>query len=83
MEELLPGLVRVMEERLGRFGRPLTTVMVINLALGASSWGLKLFWDNAIYPISQFIQTTLEVQPITLEELVKKVGHKNYPLSSI
>jgi len=67
------GLVRVMEERLGRFGRLLVILMVVSLALGASAWGLKLVWDNAVYPISQFIQTIFEVQPITLEELVKQV----------
>ena len=28
-EELLPGLVKVIEERMGRVGRPFTTVIVI------------------------------------------------------
>lgn len=72
-EGLLEGLIRVLEERLGRIGRPLTTIVVICLALEFSSWGLKLFWDNAASPIANFIQTTIEVQPITLEEFVKKV----------
>ena len=71
MEEFLPGLVRLMEERLGKVGRPLTTIVIISLALGATAWGLKLFWDNAISPISQFIQTIFEVQHITLESFVR------------
>ena len=71
MEEFLPGLVRLMEERLGKVGRPLTTIVIISLALGAIAWGLRLFWDNAISPISQFIQTIFEVQHITLESFVR------------
>ncbi|MFA5316802.1 MAG: hypothetical protein WC369_05210 [Dehalococcoidales bacterium] len=73
MEEFLPGLVRVMEERLGRFGRTLATLVVICLALGASAWGLKLFWDNVIYPISRFVMTIIEVQPINFEDFVDGV----------
>ncbi|MFC1995011.1 hypothetical protein ACFLVK_01230 [Chloroflexota bacterium] len=73
MEELLPGLVRIMEEKLGRFGRPLVIVVVISLALGAIAWGIRLFWDNAVSPISQFIQAIFEVQPITLQDFVQKV----------
>lgn len=73
MEELLPGLVRVMEERLGKFGRPLTTVLVICLALGASAWGIRLFWDNLASPFSKFIQTIINMRPISLELFVEKV----------
>ncbi len=60
MEELLSGLVRVMEERLGRFGRLLTTVLVLSLALGGIAWGLKSFYDNAIWPLTQLIQGILD-----------------------
>lgn len=73
MEKFLPGLVKLMEERLGKFGRPLTTLVVISLALGALSWGIKLFWDNLVSPISKFIQIIYEVQPITSEDFVNKV----------
>ncbi|MBI4188650.1 MAG: hypothetical protein HY529_05535 [Chloroflexi bacterium] len=73
MEEFLPGLVRIMEERLGKFGRPLTTIVVLALAFGAIAWGLNLFWYNVVSPISKFIQTILEVRPFTLEDFVKTV----------
>lgn len=73
MEEFLPGLLKAMEERLGRFGRPLTTFVVICLAFGAAAWGIKLFIDNAISPLTKFILAIFEVQPITLDELVRKL----------
>lgn len=38
-EELLPGLVKVVEERMGLVGRPFTTVIVIAAGLGVIAWG--------------------------------------------
>ncbi|MDO8749689.1 MAG: hypothetical protein Q7K03_00885 [Dehalococcoidia bacterium] len=73
MEELLPGLVRVMEERLGKLGRPLTTVVVLCLALGASAWGLKSFWDYMVFPIAQFVQAFMAASPMTLADFATKV----------
>ncbi|MFC1962431.1 hypothetical protein ACFLWB_00275 [Chloroflexota bacterium] len=63
-----------MEERLGRFGRPLTTVLVLSLGLGGAAWGLKLFWDNVVFPIYHVVLDIINVQEITLEELIKRVG---------
>ena len=38
-EELLPGLVKVVEERMGLVGRPFTTIIVIAAGLGVIAWG--------------------------------------------
>ena len=70
MEEFLPGLVKVMEERLGRFGRPLTTIVVISLALGACAWGIKLFVDNAVSPIYKVILSLMNIQGLSVEEFI-------------
>jgi len=70
MEEFLPGLVKIMEERLGRFGRPLTTILVVCIALGACAWGIKLFFDNAISPIYKLILSLMNIQGLSVEEFV-------------
>ena len=51
----LPGLVRVMEERLGRFGRPLTTVFVIAVMLAVFVWAADLVHTKAVSPIAKTI----------------------------
>ena len=50
-EDLIPGLVRVMEERLGPFGRPLTTLMILAAALGVIAWGVTQVIDKLILPV--------------------------------
>ena len=51
-EELgFAGLVRVMEERLGPFGRPLTTVLIVVVVLGIFVWVGKLVHSEAVVPI--------------------------------
>ena len=50
--DLLPGLVEVTEERLGRpWGRRVTTSFTVAVLLGAGAWFLKLFFDNAVKPV--------------------------------
>lgn len=61
-----------MEERLGRLGRPVTTVVVICVVLGIVSWALKLFWDNMVFPLYQF--TKAIGQNSTPEQLLKEVA---------
>ena len=53
-EELIPGLVRVIEERMGWLGRPFTTTMVILAGLGVMAWGGSMFFKNVIAPIIAF-----------------------------
>ena len=53
-EELIPGLVRVIEERLGWLGRPFTTAMVILAGLGVMAWGGSMFFKNVLAPIIAF-----------------------------
>lgn len=50
MEEFLPGLVKVMEERLGRFGRPFTTLLVVAVGLAVLVWSMDLIYGKAIGP---------------------------------
>ena len=42
-EAFLPGLVKVIEERLGRLGKPVSTIFVLLLVLGIGAWMLDLF----------------------------------------
>ena len=50
MEEFLPGLVKVMEERFGRFGRPFTTLLVGAVGLAVLVWSTDLIYGKAIGP---------------------------------
>ncbi len=75
MEELFPALVRMMEERFGRFGRPLTTILLIFVALGLASWGGSLFWDNALAPLAKFIiEVSKGIIPEQWREILIRVG---------
>ena len=59
-EELLPGLVKVIEERMGRLGRPFTTAMVILAGLGVMAWGGGIFFRNVIAPIVAFAGVAID-----------------------
>ena len=74
MEHFSPGLLKVIEERLGRFGRPTTTLVVIAVALGLISWGVKSFIDNAVLPLSQLIKTIMDTQVITPEVVLRPLA---------
>ena len=54
----------VMEERLGRMGRPLTTILIICLALGAIAWGVNQFITNALLPLGRFFEWTVFGEPL-------------------
>ena len=60
-EELLPGLVKVMEERLGRFGRPFTTAIVIVAGCGIIAWGLGMVF-NFISPVFMLAGRTFSLE---------------------
>ena len=50
-EELIPGLVKVAEERLGILGRPLTTAMVIAAIIGIIAWGADQAISKIVSPV--------------------------------
>lgn len=55
MEEFLPGLVKVMEERLGPLGKPLSTLLVLVITLAAIAWCVNFLWRTVIEPfIAEF-----------------------------
>ena len=54
-EELLPGLVQVIEERLGRAGKPFTTLIIVSAGLGIIAWGCSAIYSNAIAPLVEFL----------------------------
>ncbi|MFC1935615.1 hypothetical protein ACFLX9_02490 [Chloroflexota bacterium] len=60
MEELLPGLLKMMDERLGRLGRPTTYIFLWLVILGIGSWMAKMFWDNAIWSLVEAIRALTE-----------------------
>lgn len=54
IEELLPGMVRMMDERFGRMGRPITTVLLFLLAMAIMAWCLGMIWDKFLAPVLKF-----------------------------
>ena len=61
IEELLPGIIRLMEERFGRIGRPVTTALLFMLAMAIMAWCLGMVWDKVIAPILKFFGVELVV----------------------
>ena len=55
-----------MEERLGRFGRPLSTLVVLAAALGIIAWGFHQVWVKIITPVVRVVYTNNDV-PISQE----------------
>ena len=51
MEDLFVGLVRVVEERLGRFGKPVTTALVAMGVVVFLTWASKFIYSNALEPV--------------------------------
>ena len=49
-EELLPGLVKVIEERMGKMGRPFTTLVIVAAGIGIIAWGFGVFVSNILVP---------------------------------
>lgn len=58
MSENLPSnlseVIRIIEERLGRFGRPFTTAIVVSAGLGIISWGGHAFFTKLVLPVAGF-----------------------------
>ena len=71
-EELLPGLVKVIEERLGPLGRPFTTLMVILAGLGVMAWGCKEIYQAFVTPILDAVG--VEPGPDAVEQALAFVG---------
>ena len=71
-EELLPGLVKVAEERLGRLGRPFTTLIIISAGLGIIAWGVAQVYKSVVAPIITFFGAT--VDPDLAESLIALAG---------
>ena len=52
-EHFFPGLLKAMEERLGPFGRPLTTLLILAVVLGIFVFVGDLVYTKAVAPIVQ------------------------------
>ena len=48
-------MVKMMEERFGRFGRPMTTVLLLAVWVAVVAWALKMGWDNVLVPLTRAI----------------------------
>ena len=55
VEDQLPGMVKMMEERFGRFGRLMTTVLLLAVWVAVVAWALKMGWDNLLVPLTRAI----------------------------
>ena len=64
-EGLLPGLVRVIEERLGAIGRPFTTIMVISAGLGIIAWGAGTVYGKVVEPAISFFGVQVDSELAT------------------
>ena len=71
-EELIPGLVKVIEERLGPLGRPFTTVMVFLAGLGVMAWGCGMIYKVVIAPILPYVG--IEPGPDVVAQALAFVG---------
>ena len=52
IEGFIPGLAQMMEERFGSFGRPLTTTLMLVVAIGIMVWFGSIIWEKALRPIT-------------------------------
>ena len=57
---MLPGLVKVIEERMGKMGRPFTTVIIVAAGVGIIAWGLGVFYKNILVPVFDLLGVTLD-----------------------
>lgn len=55
-EELLPGIYKAIRAELGRWPAKILLWLIF---LGIGSWMVKLFWDNAIWPVVQIVESLL------------------------
>ena len=68
MGDFLPGVFRMIEERFGRAGRPLTTFLLAVFALAIIAWCLGLIYNNVVGPILSALGK--EVAPVVIEQTI-------------
>ena len=51
MGDFLPGMFRMIEERFGRAGRPITTALLGLFALAIMAWCLGIIYDKVVGPV--------------------------------
>lgn len=71
-EELLPGLVKVIEERMGRFGRPFTTLIIVSAGTGIIAWAVSTVLNDVLVPIAKVLGG--DIDPGLIELLQAVVG---------
>ncbi len=54
-EELLPGLVKVIEERMGRMGRLFTTLIIFAAGAGIVAWGFGVVYEKVVTPAAKVL----------------------------
>jgi len=80
MEEFLPGLLKMMEQRLGR---NITTVFLWIVVLGISAWMLRLLWDNVIWPLTLIARNIFENLPFASADVSTVVVSLALPISMV
>ena len=68
MGDFLPGVFRMIEERFGRAGRPLTTFLLAVFSLAIIAWCLGLIYKNIVGPILDALGK--EVAPEVVEQTI-------------
>ena len=59
-EGLLPGLVKVIEERMGKLGRPFTTVIIVAAGFGIIAWAIGAIINNLLAPSLSLVGVTVD-----------------------
>lgn len=62
MEEFLPGLLKMIEERLGR---KVAMAFLWLVVLGIGSWMFKLFGDNILWPVATLMKSFTWINLLT------------------
>lgn len=75
MEEFLPGLFKVMEERLGPLGRPITTLLVLAIVAGIFVWVGDLVYSKAILPLTTVVGEPSPYIKSIVKELNRLLEH--------
>ena len=68
-EELLPGLVRVIEERMGRFGRPFTTTIVVFAGMAIIAWAISVIFKTFVTPVLDALGSDFANTPAVIAAL--------------
>ena len=66
MGDFLPGMIRMIEERFGPAGRPLTTLLLGIFALAIIAWSLGLIYDNVVGPVLDLLGKDVEKELVDL-----------------